>query len=41
MEEVGDLIHRVVDNVDSDSDDVIYEVGERVVELCDEHPLYE
>jgi len=39
MEEVGDLIHRVVDNVDSD--DVIYEVGERVVELCDEHPLYE
>jgi len=39
MEEVGDLIHRVVDNVDSD--DVIYEVGERVVELCEEHPLYE
>ena len=39
IEEVGDLIYRVVDNVDSD--DVIYEVGERVVELCDAHPLYE
>ena len=37
--EVGDLIYRVVDNVDSE--DVIYEVGERVVELCAEHPLYE
>jgi len=37
--EVGDLIYRVVD--DADSDDVIYEVGERVVELCAEHPLYE
>ena len=37
--EVGDLIYRVVDNVDSE--DVIYEVGERVVELCTEHPLYE
>jgi glycine hydroxymethyltransferase len=39
VEEVGDLIYRVVDNVDSD--DVIYEVGERVVELCEAHPLYE
>ncbi len=38
IEEVGDLIHRVVD--DHDSEDVIYEVGERVVELCAEHPLY-
>ncbi len=37
--EVGDLIYRVVD--DADSDDVIYEVGERVVELCAEYPLYE
>ena len=37
--EVGDLIYRVVDN--ADSDDVIYEVGERVVELCADHPLYE
>ena len=39
IEEVGDLIYRVVDEVDSE--DVIYEVGERVVELCAEHPLYE
>jgi glycine hydroxymethyltransferase len=39
IEEVGDLIYRVVDNVESD--DVIYEVGERVVELCEAHPLYE
>jgi glycine hydroxymethyltransferase len=39
IEEVADLIYRVVDNVDSD--DVIYEVGERVVELCEAHPLYE
>ncbi|WP_418281543.1 serine hydroxymethyltransferase [Halorubrum sp. DTA98] len=38
MEEVGDLIYRVVDA--ADSDDVIYEVGERVVELCEEYPLY-
>ena len=37
--EVGDLIHRVVDNVGSE--DVIYEVGERVVELCAEYPLYD
>jgi glycine hydroxymethyltransferase len=37
--EVGDLIYRVVDDVDSD--DVIYEVGERVVELCEANPLYE
>jgi glycine hydroxymethyltransferase len=39
VEEVADLIYRVVDDVDSD--DVIYEVGERVVELCEAHPLYE
>ncbi|GAB7091910.1 serine hydroxymethyltransferase [Halorubrum luteum] len=39
IEEVADLIHRVVDN--ADSEDVIYEVGERVVELCEEFPLYE
>ena len=39
IEEVGDLIFRVVDNVDSE--DVIYEVGERVVELCEANPLYE
>jgi len=39
IEEVGDLIYRVVDDVDSK--DVIYEVGERVVELCEAHPLYE
>ncbi|MBP1921175.1 glycine hydroxymethyltransferase [Halorubrum alkaliphilum] len=39
IEEVGDLIYRVVDDVDSE--DVIYEVGERVVELCAEYPLYE
>ena len=37
--EVGELIYRVVDN--HDSDDVIYEVGERVTELCAENPLYE
>jgi len=39
IEEVGDLIYRVVDDVESE--DVIYEVGERVVELCADHPLYE
>ncbi|TKX78482.1 serine hydroxymethyltransferase, partial [Halorubrum sp. SD626R] len=39
MAEVGDLIYRVVDDVDSD--DVIYEVGERVAELCEEYPLYQ
>ena len=38
IREVGDLIYRVVDAA---GDDVIYEVGERVVELCEEHPLYE
>ena len=37
--EVGDLIYRVVD--DADSEDVIYEVGERVVELCEAYPLYQ
>ncbi|MEF8779574.1 MAG: serine hydroxymethyltransferase [Haloferacaceae archaeon] len=39
IRELGDLIYRVVDN--HDSDDVIYEVGERVRELCAEYPLYE
>jgi len=39
IREVGDLIYRVVDS--ADDDDVIYEVGERVVELCEENPLYE
>jgi glycine hydroxymethyltransferase len=39
IEEVGDLIYRVVDN--ADSEDVVYEVGERVVELCEAHPLYQ
>ncbi|ESS03860.1 MAG: serine hydroxymethyltransferase [uncultured archaeon A07HR67] len=39
IEEVGDLIYRVVD--DADSEDVIYEVGERVVELCEANPLYQ
>ncbi|SEH65976.1 serine hydroxymethyltransferase [Halopenitus malekzadehii] len=39
VEEVADLIYRVVD--DHDSEDVIYEVGERVEELCDAHPIYE
>ncbi len=39
MREVADLIHRVVDNVDEE--DVIYEVGERVAELCEQFPLYE
>ncbi|OYR59157.1 serine hydroxymethyltransferase [Halorubrum halodurans] len=39
MAEVGDLIYRVID--DADSEDVIYEVGERVVELCREYPLYD
>ncbi|WP_348610306.1 serine hydroxymethyltransferase [Halobaculum rarum] len=37
--EVGDLIHRVVDNVADE--DVIAEVRERVDELTDAHPLYE
>ncbi|MCL9816232.1 serine hydroxymethyltransferase [Natronocalculus amylovorans] len=37
--EVGELIYEVVDN--HDSDDVIYDVGERVKELCDANPLYE
>ena len=37
--EVGDLIHRVVDNVEDES--VIAEVRERVDELTDAHPLYE
>jgi len=37
--EVGDLIYRVVDN--HESEDVIYEVGERVDELCAEYTLYE
>ncbi|MFW6321520.1 MAG: serine hydroxymethyltransferase [Halohasta sp.] len=37
--EVGELIYRVVDN--HDDEDVIAEVGERVDELCADHPLYE
>ncbi|GAA0258350.1 serine hydroxymethyltransferase [Halobaculum roseum] len=37
--EVGDLIHRVVDNVGDES--VIAEVRDRVDELTDAHPLYE
>ncbi|WP_277552983.1 serine hydroxymethyltransferase [Halobaculum limi] len=37
--EVGDLIYRVVDNVEDES--VIAEVRERVSELTDDHPLYE
>ncbi|MFC7068464.1 serine hydroxymethyltransferase [Halobaculum lipolyticum] len=37
--EVGDLIYRVVDDVEDD--DVIAEVRERVSELTDENPLYE
>ncbi len=42
MREVGDLIHRVVDaTAAGDHEDVVYEVGERVVELCGEYPLYE
>ena len=42
MREVGDLIHRVVDAAAAgEPEDVVYEVGERVVELCGEHPLYE
>ncbi|XVH31856.1 serine hydroxymethyltransferase [Haloferacaceae archaeon DSL9] len=39
MREVGELIYRIIDA--HDSDDVIYEVGERVSELCAENPLYE
>ncbi|QHS17881.1 serine hydroxymethyltransferase [haloarchaeon 3A1-DGR] len=39
IEEVADLIYRVVDN--HDSEDVIYEVGERVEELCAAHPVYD
>ena len=42
MREVGDLMHRVVDAAAAgEPEDVVYEVGERVVELCGEHPLYE
>ncbi|MFC4359001.1 serine hydroxymethyltransferase [Halobium salinum] len=37
--EVGELIYRVVDNVDDG--DVKSEVSSRVDELCDAHPLYE
>jgi glycine hydroxymethyltransferase len=37
--EVGDLIYRIVENVDDE--DVKSEVSERVDELCDAHPLYE
>jgi glycine hydroxymethyltransferase len=38
LREVGDLIGRVVENVDDE--DVIAAVGERVDELTDEYPLY-
>ena len=37
--EVADLIYEVVDNHDDSS--VIYEVGERIEELCSEYPVYE
>ncbi|MFB6235897.1 MAG: serine hydroxymethyltransferase [Halopenitus sp.] len=37
--EVADLIYKVVDNHDDSS--VIYEVGERIEELCSEYPVYE
>jgi glycine hydroxymethyltransferase len=37
--EVGDLIYRIVENVDDE--DVKSEVSERVDELCDAHSLYE
>jgi glycine hydroxymethyltransferase len=36
--EVGDLIYRVVDNVDDEA--VIADVSERVDELCEAYPLY-
>ncbi|MFB6159775.1 MAG: serine hydroxymethyltransferase [Haloferacaceae archaeon] len=39
LREVGELIGRVVENVDDDA--VLEEVGERVDELTDEYPLYE
>jgi glycine hydroxymethyltransferase len=39
MREVAELIVRVLDNVDDD--EVVAEVGDRVQELCDDHPLYE
>jgi glycine hydroxymethyltransferase len=39
MEEVADLIYRIVDNHDDGA--VIADVRERVHELCAEHPLYE
>jgi len=38
MEEVGDLIYRVVDAHEDDS--TIEAVGDRVLELCAEYPLY-
>jgi glycine hydroxymethyltransferase len=39
MREVGQLIGRVIDNVDDES--VIQAVGEEVDRMTDEHPLYE
>jgi glycine hydroxymethyltransferase len=39
MREVGDLVHRVVDNVGDEG--VKREVSDRVDELCEAHPLYE
>ncbi|WP_259535387.1 serine hydroxymethyltransferase [Halalkaliarchaeum sp. AArc-CO] len=38
VEELGGLIYRIIDN--HDSEDVIYDVGERIDELCKEYPLY-
>jgi glycine hydroxymethyltransferase len=39
MRQVGDLIYRVVDNVDDE--DVITEVSDEVDELCEVYPLYD
>jgi glycine hydroxymethyltransferase len=39
MRQVGDLIYRVVDNVDDE--DVIAEVSDDVDELCEVYPLYD
>ena len=39
LREVGDLIHRVVDDVEDES--VVADVRDRVAELTDAHPLYE
>jgi glycine hydroxymethyltransferase len=39
IRQVGDLIYRIVDNVDDE--DVIAEVSEQVDELCEVYPLYD